>query len=60
MLEGEFLFLLRVRHSQRAHVSESSEPKLSKVIGQTNRVSTVMIITVGLFGEHCTGMNTLI
>lgn len=60
MLEGEFLFFLSVRHGQRAYVFESGEPKLSKVIGQTNRVSTVMIITVGLFGGHCMGMNTLI
>ena len=51
-MEGEFLFLLRVRCSQSAGVSDGSAPKLSKAIGQTNRLNTLVIITVGFFGEH--------
>lgn len=39
--------------SQSAGVSDSGIPKLSKGIGQTNnRLSTLVIMTVGLFGEH--------
>lgn len=52
MVEGEFLFLLRMRSSQSAGVSDSSVPRLSKAIGQTSRLSTLVSITVGLFGEH--------